>query len=124
MTNTTPISLKSGDYLLIKVPEGTHHFCVHLKIPELSYFDKRNVLYGEALPPGKYELVGQALGSKIKEVEWEQVVESATNEYYTGGKDYTGNVSAFHSFTESGHSLIKSLHHIPDECVLVKIVNK
>jgi len=139
MTTTTPISLPSGEYLLIAVPSLANELEIFSDIlgnSKIMFTNPSGHRTIELIGSGNYELVGKGLASEITEDEWKGVVEKKTwytsalsgdGAYHragrkTGYRNYPDKVCTLATATESGHSLIKSLHHIPDECVLVKII--
>ena len=120
----TELKLSGKVIGLVDVPEDAKSFLIkdHLLFYEHS-FDKVGLGEDEIinLKTEKYSLVG--IASSLTEDMWKGIVETASNEYYEGGKDYTGQVSAFHSYTESGLSLLAA-HGKKPSTTLVIIKNE
>lgn len=119
----TPVTLPSGLYLFIELPEGkTAKFAEDGKL--YSYRGEGVVTANEIpLPSGSYTLIGKS--NEISEEGWKGIVESIFIEEYvaydaydchTDYKNYCGGVG-FYSALKSGLSLLT--HHNLNETTTV-----
>ncbi len=92
----------------VEIPEGAHSFFTLPSNLHIYYLLENKYHHSVNLPsePGSYSILFST--KDAGEEEWKLICEPASNEYYDGCKDYTEGVSAFHSFTESGLSLLRS----------------
>jgi hypothetical protein len=84
MTQLKPLNL-----LVVELPEGV-----------------KNVSKGGLYLPVDKDWIFHFTTQTATEQDWAGVVGVSENEFYSGWTDYTGEISAFHSATESGHSLL------------------
>lgn len=123
----TPISLSSGEYLLVEVPEDGKHFWVSLfrdYSPALLYSNGTDPQPFIQLPydgqEGKYwTIIGKGRGNSITEEEWKGIVEGKTIGEDTRWRDFTDFFHTCKTATSSGLSLIKSHGFEHPEKVLI-----
>lgn len=111
----TPITLPSGKYLIVDVPEfSMRHIIATDKI--LYRFD--NGSWGKiTLPPGSYTLIG-ADPLNLTEDEADKIVEKRSN-----GISYKGytNFACTNSSVDSLRSLLTANGHKPGSAVILKV---
>ena len=127
----TPITLPSGKYLIVDVPEGATDFVLEIDTEEsffmLEYYiqnlDEDSGFYGEwgteeiELAPGSYTLIGVD-PLNLTEDEWKVVV----RQYHNGYENYYSQMVSLHlTATESGSSLLTAHGHKQGSAVILKV---
>lgn len=122
-------TLNTGRVLVVAKQNRSERFSLGFNDPCTLYyyydsshgvFDHRSI----PLPPGQWQLLG--IGSEIEWEKWEQIVDTRqvmpTISFRRGGTVYYDYEKPDHSYTlpdESGLSLLRSLGHEPENCIVL-----
>lgn len=131
MKPPTPITLPSGSYLLIEVPEDAKEIVVFDNITErfLSWYDGDDPPHpdhGKALPSGNWELIGK--GDQLSDEIIEGIIGEWKKCYYTeddwirGYPSYDKEYECYETAKESLVSLLTHHGYKPETTVILKQV--
>ncbi len=121
----TPLTLPSGKYLLVTVPEDALDIEVIPDKVDASWPDylkfvslKEDMCAHWRLPPGRWQLIGK--GGELSEEQWKGIVETEYIEDIGHFPiDYETEESDCSSYTESGLSLLRS-HGMNENTIILK----
>lgn len=116
----TPVTLDSGEYLMVDTPDGAHDFqiegkykdklCFHIEEPNPIHPWPTVII----LPVGEFEIVG--IGNELTDEQWSGIVDCKLLVMFP---DYTKKDFYFDYPTASGLSLIQH-HGMKPNCVILK----
>lgn len=119
----TPITLPSGKYLIVDVPDYAEQIELHEEDGKsyLTYHVNSGTedydILRSAKAPGSYTLIGVD-PLNLTEDEWKVVV----RQYHNGYENYYSQMVSLHlTATESGSSLLTANGHKPGSAVILKV---
>lgn len=123
------LTLPSGEYLLVEVPEDAKYIRLSLTTNSLFFYREsypNNI--GAHLPSGNWQLIGKA--SELGKEEWKGILKPIENwskelyhNYTASGRDFRDVIdSAFEATIDSGLSLIRSHSMNPETTIILKAI--